>query len=231
MSIFRIYFVAAFSVAASFCYAQSTRDVEYNHQELFGTINWPAPGETRTASGKPSASYWQNRADYIIHTTLYEGQRDTTINGDVTINYTNNSPDELEYLWLQLDQNLFRPDSRGAAVTPVTGDRFDVKGFSRGGIRITSVTITYKGQSYSVTPVINDARMQLRLNKALAAKGDKIQVKIDYNFSIPFYGADRMGRKKFSQGYVYEIAQWYPRMCVYDDVEGWNTLPYMGVLL
>ena len=226
---FRISFIAAFSLAASFCYAQSAANTEYNHQELFGPINWPVPGETRTASGKPSDRYWQNRADYQIRATLYEGQRDTTITGETTISYTNNSPDELEYLWLQLDQNLFRPDSRGAATTPVTGDRFDVKGFNRGGIRITSVTINYKGQTYTVNPLITDARMQLRLNKALGAKGDKIQIKIDYNFSIPLYGADRMGRKKFSQGYVYEIAQWYPRMCVYDDVEGWNTLPYMGL--
>jgi len=71
--------------------------------------------------------------------------------------------------------------------------------------------------------------MQVRLKAPLGAKGDKIQVKVNYDFSIPFYGADRMGRKKFKQGYVYEIAQWYPRMCVYDDVEGWNTLPYMGL--
>lgn len=229
MYFIRIYLITAFSLVASLCYAQSMADAEYNHQELFGPINWPAPGEGRTASGKPSEHYWQNRADYQIRATLYEGSQDTTITGEVTINYTNNSPDELEYLWLQLDQNLFKPDSRGAATTPVTGDRFDVKGFNRGGVRIASVNITYKGQSYSVNPVITDARMQLRLNKAMASKGDKIQVKIEYNFSIPLYGADRMGRKKFNQGYVYEIAQWYPRMCVYDDIEGWNTLPYMGL--
>ncbi|WP_217452274.1 hypothetical protein [Mucilaginibacter humi] len=80
----------------------------------------------------------------------------------------------MDYLWLQLDQNLFSPDSRGAAVTPYTGDRFDVKGFSRGGMHITSVTVTYKGQTYTVTPIITDARMQVRLNKPLGASGDKI---------------------------------------------------------
>ncbi|MFD0749326.1 M1 family metallopeptidase [Mucilaginibacter calamicampi] len=229
MYFFRISLIAVLSFASSLCYAQYASNTEYNHQELFGPINWPSPGESRTASGKPSERYWQNRADYQIRATLHEGSQDTTINGEVNITYTNNSPDELEYLWLQLDQNLFKPDSRGAASTPVTGDRFDVKGFNRGGVRIASVNITYKGQTYSLNPVITDARMQLRLNKALGAKGDKIQVKIEYNFSIPLYGADRMGRKKFNQGYVYEIAQWYPRMCVYDDVEGWNTLPYMGL--
>jgi hypothetical protein len=130
---------------------------------------------------------------------------------------------------MQLDQNIFKPDSRGAAVTPYTGDRFDVRGFSRGGYHIASVDVTYKGETYKVEPVITDARMQLRLNAPMDGKGEKIQVKVNYDFAIPYYGADRMGRKKFKQGYVYEIAQWYPRMCVYDDVEGWNTLPYMGL--
>ena len=202
---------------------------KYNHLDAFGPITWPVTGEnTRSAGGQPSPNYWQNRADYQIKATLNEG-RDTTINGEVTITYTNNSPDKLDYLWLQLDQNLFKPDSRGAATTPVSGDRFDVRGFSRGGYHIGSVTVTYKGETYTTTPVITDARMQLRLKAPLDSKGEKIQVKINYDFAIPFYGADRMGRKKFKQGYVYEIAQWYPRMCVYDDVEGWNTLPYMGL--
>ena len=224
-------FVAVMGLLASTitAEAQSADTAKYNHQDLFGPITWPVTsGGTRSASGKPSPAYWQNRADYQIKASLNEGA-DTTVTGKVVINYTNNSPDELDYLWLQLDQNLFKPDSRGAAVTPVTGDRFDVKGFNRGGYHIGSVTITYKGKSYTVEPVISDARMQLRLNTPMDGKGEKIQVTINYDFAIPYYGADRMGRKKFKQGYVYEIAQWYPRMCVYDDVEGWNTLPYMGL--
>ncbi len=211
--------------------AQTPDSIKYDHSDVFGPITWPTTGGagTRSASGKPGEHYWQNRPDYVIHATLNEGKQDTTITGEVAITYTNNSPDNLEYLWLQLDQNLFRPDSRGAATTPIGGDRFDVKGFNRGGYHIASVTVTYKGQTYTVVPVITDARMQVRLKTPLGARGDKILVKVNYDFSIPFYGADRMGRKKFKQGYVYEIAQWYPRMCVYDDVEGWNTLPYMGL--
>ncbi|HEY9003034.1 MAG TPA: M1 family metallopeptidase [Mucilaginibacter sp.] len=210
--------------------AQTTDSIKYDHQDLFGPITWPVTsGNTRSANGNPGEHYWQNRADYLIKATLNEAQQDTTINGEVTINYTNNSPDQLDHLWLQLDQNLFKPDSRGADVTPYYGDRFDVKGFSRGGYHIETVSITYKNQTYNVEPVISDARMQVRLHSPLGAKGDKIQVKVKYYFAIPFYGADRMGRKKFKDGYVYEIAQWYPRMCVYDDVEGWNTLPYMGL--
>ena len=211
--------------------AQTTPDsIKYDHNEVFGPIVWPTTtGDTRSASGQPGQHYWQNRADYQIKASLNEGAQDTTITGEVTINYTNNSPDNLDYLWLQLDQNLFKPDSRGAETVPLGGDRFDVKGFNHGGYHIESVSVTYRGQTYPVEPVITDARMQLRLNTPMASKGEKIQVKVNYSFSIPFYGADRMGRKKFKQGWVYEIAQWYPRMCVYDDVEGWNTLPYMGL--
>jgi len=211
-------------------FAQTADSIKYDHQDIFGPITWPVTGgSTRSANGLPGPRYWQNRADYLIHVKLGEGEQDTTITGDVTISYTNNSPDKLDHLWLQLDQNLFKPDSRGAAVTPVTGDRFDVRGFSRGGYHIETVSVTSNGQTYTVKPVITDARMQVRLKSALAASGGKIQVKVKYWFSIPFYGADRMGRKKFNQGWVYEIAQWYPRMCVYDDAEGWNTLPYMGL--
>lgn len=85
------------------------------------------------------------------------------------------------------------------------------------------------GQSYAVKPVITDARMQVRLKTPVKPGGDKISVKVKYHFAIPVYGADRMGRLQTKNGVIYEIAQWYPRICVYDDVEGWNTLPYMGL--
>ena len=230
LSFSRLIITGAFIFLGLSTFAQTPDSIKYDHTELFGPVNWPVTsGNTRSANGKPGADYWQNRADYTIHASLNELQSDTTITGDVAIDYTNNSPDKLDYLWLQLDQNLFKPDSRGAATTPISGDRFDVRGFNRGGYHIESVTVTYKNETYTVTPVITDARMQVRLHTPMGAKGEKITVKVKYWFSIPFYGADRMGRKKFNQGWVYEIAQWYPRMCVYDDVEGWNTLPYMGL--
>src|SRR6202046_4489902 len=156
--------------------AQTTPDsIKYDHNEVFGPIVWPTTtGDTRSASGQPGQHYWQNRADYQIKATLDEGSQDTTITGEVTISYTNNSPDNLDYLWLQLDQNLFKPDSRGAATTPIGGARFAVKGFNRGGYHIVSVSVTYKGQTYNVDPVITDARMQVRLNTPMGAKGEKI---------------------------------------------------------
>lgn len=208
--------------------ASAQTDTGYNQHETFSPLFFTTNGnEFRSANGAPGPKYWQNRADYQIRVALDE--QDTTVAGEVTINYTNNSPDELDYLWLQLDQNLFKPDSRGAAATPVSGDRFDVKGFSRGGYHIETVSVSYKGKTYPVTPVISDARMQVRLNESLKPGGDKITVKVKYNFAIPVYGADRMGRLTTKNGIVYELAQWYPRMCVYDDIRGWNTLPYMGL--
>lgn len=200
----------------------------YDPHQAFPPVFFTTNGnEYRSASGAPGPKYWQNRADYQIHATLDE--QDTTVTGDVSIAYTNNSPEKLPYLWLQLDQNLFNPESRGAATTPISGDRFDVKGFSRGGYHIESVSVTYGGRTYNVTPVITDARMQVRLDEPVKPNGDKITVRVRYNFAIPVYGADRMGRLTTQNGIVYEIAQWYPRMCVYDDIQSWNTLPYMGL--
>jgi Peptidase family M1 domain len=212
-----------------FLNAQVNRnDSSYNPQDFFLQGFNSSPGNAfRSASGSPGPLYWQNTASYLIHATLSE--KDTSITGDVTISYTNNSPDKLDYLWLQLDQNLFDPKSRGSAATPISGDRFDVRGFDRGGYHIASVSVTYGGKTYQVQPVISDTRMQVRLSSPVLPKGDKISVKVNYSFYIPYHGADRMGRLYTKNGVEYEIAEWYPRMCVYDDVEGWNTLPYMGL--
>lgn len=213
-----------------FLFSQSVanENTGYNPRDLFlPAFNPPGGNAYRSANGTPGPMYWQNSADYLIHATLNE--KDTTISADVAITYTNNSPDKLEYLWLQLDQNLFDPASRGSAATPVSGDRFDVKGFSKGGFHIGEVWVTYNGKAYKADPLISDTRMQVRLNTALLPKGDKINIKINYSFAIPGHGADRLGRSYSEKGVTYEIAQWYPRMCVYDDREGWNTLPYMGL--
>lgn len=217
-------------LSAGLSFAQNTgnSNTSYNPHDFFTQdYNSPAGNAFRSANGIPGPLYWQNSADYLVHAILSEV--DTSITGDVTISYTNNSPDKLDYLWLQLDQNLFDPASRGAFATPVSGDRFDVKGFARGGYHIEEVTVTYQGKLYKAQPVITDTRMQVRLNSPMLPKGDKISIKIKYSFAIPGHGADRLGRMYSKKGVTYEIAQWYPRMCVYDDVEGWNTLPYMGL--
>src|SRR5579862_9383931 len=89
---------------ASNAFAQTPDSIKYDHQDIFGPITWPVTsGATRSANGLPGPHYWQNRADYTIHASLNESQQDTTIAGEVTINYTNNSPDKMDHLWLQLD--------------------------------------------------------------------------------------------------------------------------------
>ncbi len=200
----------------------------YNPYQVFDTDFFTHNGnKLRSADGSPGPDYWQNSANYEIHASL--DTKDTLIKGNVKIDYTNNSPHSLNYLWLQLDQNLFHPHSRGAATTPVTGDRFDVKGYKKGGYRIKKVKVTYQGKDYEIDPVINDTRMQIRLPFTMNGNGDQIQLSVEYAFSIPQYGADRMGRQQTKNGIIYQIAQWYPRMCVYDDVQGWNTVPYTGL--
>ncbi|MEP7375078.1 MAG: M1 family metallopeptidase [Chitinophagaceae bacterium] len=217
-------------MAFYFLYAQHPGhdDSSYNPHELYlYTFNPTAGNEFRSAKGIPGPMYWQNSADYLIHATLSE--KDTSITGDVTISYTNNSPDQLDYLWLQLDQNIFKSSSRSVAATAYPGNYFGVLGKINGGYDIKDVIVTQGGKSYTVIPVITDTRMQVRLNTAMPSKGGKVTVKINFQFAIPLDGAGRFGRQYTKNGVIYQIGQWYPRMCVYDDVEGWNTLPYMGL--
>jgi hypothetical protein len=140
----------------------------------------------------------------------------------------------MDFVWLYLDQNLYRLDSRGQAKTPATGrSRYgDVNSTFEGGFHIKSVKLlsNNKGKisSSDATKVISDTRMQLRLPASLAANGGTVQFKIDYSFKVPKYGSDRTGIQDTRNGKIYAIAQWYPRMCVFDDIEGWNTLPNLG---
>ena len=206
---------------------QNTESSRYNPQDFYVPNFQPPAGSLfRSSSGNPGPMYWQNTADYLIHATIDDKTK--SIKGDVTISYTNNSPDKLDYLWLQLDQNLFKDSSRGTLTTSASGARYDTKGFD-GGFNITGATVTCNGKTYKAEPIVTDTRMEVRLLTPLLAKGGKLSLTIEFSFSIPEYGSDRMGWMQTDKGVIYEIAQWYPRMCVYDDQDGWNTLPYMGV--
>ena len=199
---------------------------KYDPHALFGPNFYPAGSSiTRSATGEPNTGYWQNKADYQINATL----NDVTnmISGAVTITYKNNSPHSLPFLWLQLDQNLFNKESRGQARMPLGArSRYgDSKSNFSGGNKITGVKYE---DGTSANYIINDTRMQIRLPKAMKAGGDVIKIKIDFSFTLPEYGADRCGILKTKNGDIFAVAQWYPRMCVFDDVDGWNTLPYLG---
>ena len=182
---------------------------------------------TRTAGGQPGATYWQNAADYRIAASLDE--KAARVSATVSITYTNNSPDALPFVWLQLDQNLFRADSRGAAVTPPAGGRFGnaARGF-QGGDSLQTVAIELHGKKLKAQYRVTDTRMQIMLPEAMKPHGDQLKISIAYAFNIPEYGADRLGRLKTQNGEIFEVGQWYPRMAVYDDVEGWNVLPYLS---
>ena len=199
---------------------------KYDPHALFGPTFYPAGSSiTRSATGEPNTGYWQNKADYQINATL----NDVTnmISGSVTITYKNNSPHSLPFLWLQLDQNLFNKESRGQARMPLGArSRYgDSKSNFNGGNKITGVKYE---DGTSANYIITDTRMQIRLPKAMKAGGDVIKIKIDFSFTLPEYGADRCGILKTKNGDIFAVAQWYPRMCVFDDVDGWNTLPYLG---
>jgi hypothetical protein len=200
---------------------------KYDQHEAFAPLFYPAYGdEIRAANGTPGPAYWQNRADYKIDASLDDSAQ--SISGNVLITYTNNSPQSLPFVWLQLDQNIYRLDSRSTAVTPVTGGRWANRNQFNGGYNINSVSFIQNGKEQKANYLVSDTRMQIKLINAVKPHGSTIQFKISYSFKIPEYGTDRMGRLKTKNGWIYEIAQWYPRMCVFDNVYGWNTLPYLG---
>ena len=212
--------------------AQEKKTSNYDYNEAFGHDFYSKNGTaTRSASGKPGHAYWQNSADYTIDVNLNETTKE--ISGSETITYTNNSPDALEFLWMQLDQNLFKQDSRGNAIIPLRGSRNGAKGQDfDGGYGINTITLIYtKGRrstEVNTTYSIVDTRMKVNLPKALEANGGTVGVKINFSFTSPDYGSDRMGVLETENGRIFTLAQWYPRMSVYDDVSGWNTLPYLG---
>ncbi|NOT52807.1 MAG: M1 family metallopeptidase [Chitinophagaceae bacterium] len=199
---------------------------KYDHKEAFNPQFYPYPGnEVRTASGEPGSKYWQNRADYKISCTLDTAKH--TVSGDVEIFYTNNSPENLKFLWLQLDQNIYKKDSRASATTTEAGGRWANAKFTDGYV-IKSISSEYNGKTYVPKNITTDTRMQVWLQDVLKSTGGKIKLAIKFEFIIPERGTDRMGQLKTKNGIVYEVAQWFPRMCVYDDIQGWNTMPYLG---
>lgn len=210
-----------------FAQTDTTTKSVYDQHETFAPLFYPAYGDDiRAADGTPGPNYWQNRADYTINATLNE--TDHSVAGNVTVTYTNNSPQSLSFLWLQLDQNIYNQQSRGVATTAVTGGRWANRNAFDGGYTISAVSLVQNGKTTPVKFDVYDTRMKINLPTALIAKGGKISFKVDYKFVVPEYGTDRMGRLNTKNGWIYEIAQWFPRMCVYDNVNGWNTLPYLG---
>jgi hypothetical protein len=204
---------------------------------IFSPVPLPPPNAIRSPDGAPGAAYWQQRADYTLKATLDTAAKRLT--GTEQIRYTNNSPDTLRFVWMQLDQNLFRPGSVGSLLFAAES-RFGGAGFP-GGFDIASLTQTAAPARPAVRPAnrrhpaptaaapaplrfrVDDTMMYVDLATPIPP-GGSTTFDLAYAFNIPEHGADRMGR----DGSLYEIAQWYPRMAVYDDIRGWNTDPYLG---
>jgi hypothetical protein len=187
---------------------------------IFAPLNlFPVPNSYRSASGAPGSKYWQNRADYDLHATLDTAKR--SVQGTMTMRYTNNSPDTLYFIWIQTEQNAFRENSLNSMIFPADS-RFGAQNF-RGADIIERFEQAVGGKKVPVKLRDNGTMTKVDLPKPLAP-GQTGVFEAAWHFAVPEHGADRMGR----DGTLYEIAQWYPRMCVYDDVSGWNTDPYLG---
>ena len=170
-----------------------------NNQHLFDPLFEFQGNPYRSASGTPGEQYWQNQADYILEVALDENKH--SINGKVKITYTNNSPYELDFIWLQVEQNRYKPDSRGELTQQLSGGNNRYRGATNGGYQITNVKVTdAQNKTYEAKHVIADTRMQVRFNQPLAAKGSKIDVEMDFKFVIPQFGSDRMGPSKQKKG-------------------------------
>jgi len=199
----------------------------------------PTPNTYRNAAGAPGHEYWQQQADYDIHVTLNDENQ--SITARETITYTNNSPDDLKYLWVQLDQNRFAADSNAnlvkTAYTSGQGeDTFSYRALRNiltaqefdGGYKITAVEYS-NGRKMDYTIV--DTMMRLDLEKPLkSGKSIEFDIAWAYNIHEQKVLGGRSGYEYFKRddNYLYEIAQWYPRMAVYNDVSGWQNKEFLG---
>jgi hypothetical protein len=186
---------------------------------IFSPLDLPAPNSVRNGAGAPGEDYWQQQVDYDIEVSIDPETRTVHATADVT--YTNNSPDKLDYLWLHLEQNVFRQDSIGNAVadTASIGASAEGDGYTIYGVKHKRKDLPFH---------VYDTMGLLELPKPLIGSGGKFSFEIEWSFVIPKNVFRRFGMKKYKKGYVYELAQWIPQVAVYDDVNGWNTLPYLG---
>lgn len=201
------------------------QEVIETNQKKFGEFRDRTGNYYRAASGKPGEGYWQNAADYAIEATLDDEAH--TLTGTISISYTNNSPEALDFVWILLEQNRFTEDSRGTLTTPIQGNRYN--GDTDGGYDLSNISakIGKKG-AISTEHIISDTRMQVWFDQPLPARGGTATVSMNFSYKIPTDGMDRMGKLKVEDGYIYAMAQWYPKVAVFDDIEGWNVEPYLG---
>ncbi|MCS6808907.1 MAG: M1 family metallopeptidase [Bacteroidota bacterium] len=232
-SVIRIVLSALVHVSTSIV-AQAQSDGSSNPHRKFEPLGslLPTPNSYRTASGAPGHQYWQQKADYVISVELNDEQR--SLSGSETVTYTNNSPDVLDYVWLQLDQNLFAKDSEGYRAEPsemkpslsldYIKRKLERESFD-GGYKLKAVTdASGKPLKYTVVGTM----MRIDLPTPLRT-GQKFVFRIDWSFKIvPKHFNARSNYEEFDDGCIYGIAQFFPRMAVYSDATGWQHKQFFG---
>src|SRR5688572_12517165 len=227
----KLFFIIALNLLSLVSIAQEAPDWEGKFEQLGQTL--PTPNEYRTGSGAPGPKYWQQKADYVISIELHEPTN--SISGAETITYTNNSPDVLKYLWLQVDQNILsKENTLSNSATGVVKDSTSAKTYAKevsdfeGGCAIKSVTET---NGKPLPYIVNNTMMRVDLPQPLRP-GQKYSFGLTWSFNIvdrSIFG-QRSGMEFFPEdgNYVYTIAQFFPRMCVYDDYQGWQNKQFLG---
>jgi len=238
----RLFLIGALLSVSGIAYADAIRQTKAEHYDAFRQldVDLPTPNVYRTASGAPGTQYWQQQADHQIKVTLNEENQ--SISASQSVRYTNNSPDTLRYIWVQLDQNRFRPDSTArltetAAVDPETGgDQLSYGELARQqrysdvdhGFVIEQVT---DGRGRDLRYTIVDTMMRIDLPQPLRT-GQRSSFSIDWSFNIieeSIIGG-RGGYDHFPENdtYIYFLAQWFPRLAAYTDYTGWQHQQFLG---
>lgn len=206
-----------------------------NQSNFRALEEFPAPNEYRNAAGGPGPKYWQQQVDYVIRTTLDTVEHKVT--GSERITYRNNSPDKLGYVWIQLDQDIERTDSRAALSQRALPTRIPEQArrflapepVTNGGYTIPRVQlVTAAGVKSDAKYFRNGTQMRVDLATPIAT-GQSAIIEIDWSFIVPEGGRNGRGvREKVKDGWLYEIAQWFPRAAVYDDINGWQNVQFYG---
>jgi len=226
----RLGLVLSLALVSVFLYAQENTN-ENKFRQLGQEL--PTPNIYRNAAGAPGHAYWQQQADYKMKIEIDDNTQ--RLYGEETITYTNNSPDKLEYLWLQLDQNMRAKDSDTYKARPNSiRDKMNMRQIAGltptfdGGIKLDYVQ-DINGQALNYT--VNRTMMRIDLAQPLASKGSyTFKIKWWYNINNTQEIGGRSGYEHFAEdgNNVYVIAQYFPRMCVYDDKEGWQNKQFLG---
>ncbi len=204
------------------------RSATYDPLKTFAPYTMPdSVNSYRSGNGAPGPAFWSNEADYEMHASIDNPTQ--TLTNDETITYTNNSPDALNSLWLMVEQNTYRLDSRARSFAGGSR-RAGPDQFTEGTIfeSVELIADTKGALPMKADYVISDTRARISLPKPLP-HGGVIKIHIKYHYKVPGTFGGRTSVAKSRDGFeIYDIAQWYPRMCVYDDIRGWDTQPYLG---